>query len=103
MRFFVSEISDSISNLSPPLFVVGSCEDYEKCSPDVYSALLHKTCISQLNNDNRKAEMLEWILAERNFSVDGSLDDIIRKTNGFHFADLNALVSVAVKYSYCYC
>jgi len=98
IRFFVSEIIRiSTGSSLPPLFVVGSCEDYEKCSPDVYSVLLHKTCISELTDASRKA-LLDWILGEKNVFIDGgSLDSVIRKLNGFHFADLNTLIAVAVK------
>lgn len=99
IRFFVSEITRiSAGSRLTPLFVVGSCEDHEKCSPDVYSVLLHKTYISELNDISRKA-LLVWILKEKNvFIDDNSLDSIIRKLNGFHFADLNTLIAVAVKY-----
>ena len=79
------------------MFIIGGCVDPRKCSPDVYTTLLHKIAISSLTIEQRMA-MYQWILSEGNISVGSlSLEAVARKSHSFQFGDLSAVVSIAAR------
>lgn len=86
LRFFVSEIHQLQMNLitdsQSPLFIVGSCRDRNKCSPDVCGALLHKINIASLSDDQR-ITTFRWLLEERSLLVNTPLEDLARRMHGF--------------------
>jgi hypothetical protein len=81
---------------SEPLFIVGACQNDNQCSADVYGALLHKIVIDTSTSPKRMA-MLRWILEENDLTTDTPLDVLGRLCHGFHFGDLNAVVSLSVR------
>lgn len=98
LRFFVSELRqlqlDSIK--TSPLFIVGGCQDSNKCSSDICGALLHKITITGLSEQER-VTTLEWLLEESSLSVNIALDVLARKMHGFRFGDMNAVITVAAR------
>lgn len=100
LRFFVSELRQLQmldSTQGSPIFLVASCQDSNKCSPDVCSVLLHKIIIRGLSDEDRTTTLL-WLLEESSLTIDTPLEPIIRKMHGFRFGDINATVSAAARY-----
>lgn len=79
-----------------PLFVIGSCQDANKCSSDIYGALLHKITINGFNDKEREST-LEWLLEENALTVNSSLEILARRMHGFRFGDINAFMTVAAR------
>ena len=78
-----------------PLFIVGGCQDSDKCSSDICGALLHKITITGL-----RVTTLDARVALRNFylfSVNISLDVLARRMHGFRFGDVNSVITVAAR------
>lgn len=102
LRFFVSEIHQLQMNLitdsQSPLFIVGSCRDRNKCSPDVCGALLHKINIASLSDDQR-ITTFRWLLEERSLLVNTPLEDLARRMHGFLLGDLKAVISIATRHA----
>lgn len=84
------------STKTSPLFIIGGCQDSDKCSSDICGALLHKITITGLN-DQERVTTLEWLLEESSLSVNTSLDVLARSMHGFRFGDVNAVITVAAR------
>lgn len=91
--------SPSSSDIRQPVFVVGSCREMNKCSPDVANALLHKISTASGFSSRQRAAALRWVMDECGLSFPGELEPEIlaNRMPGFRFGDLNAVVSIAAR------
>lgn len=101
LRYFVSEIRkltelNCINMLTSPMFIVGSCQDSNKCAPDIIGIFLHKVVFNALSDQERDAT-LRWLLEENSLSVKTSIDVLVRQMHGFRLGDMNTVISIATR------